>query len=106
MTPHPSRSSHAFYTDKQYSNKLFTFLHPISTVDDKTVLCVLGSLGAGRHKLADTSTQAAALKWLVAVLEWLDSHARRTLSKMYAVLWNHLAIESLRCVVMLCLYTY
>lgn len=82
--------------DKQCSNKLFTFLHPITTVNENTIISILGSLGASRHKLADTTTQAAGLKWLVAVLEWIDSTARRTLGNMYAVLWNHLGIETLR----------
>ncbi|TIA89283.1 hypothetical protein E3P81_02993 [Wallemia ichthyophaga] len=82
--------------NKQCSNKLFTFLHPITTVNENTIISILGSLGASRHKLADTTTQAAGLKWLVAVLEWIDSTARRTLGNMYAVLWNHLGIETLR----------
>lgn len=68
-------------------------LYPLESVSSKLVTQIVCCLGTAGNK-PSPATQSLLLRWLVLVFDFLDERAH--LSKLYAVLFNHLTISSLR----------
>ena len=68
-------------------------LYPLERVPSKLVTQIVCSLGTAGNK-PSPATQSLLLRWLILVFDFLDERAH--LSKLYAVLFNHLTISSLR----------
>ncbi|PYH48188.1 Mis6 domain protein [Aspergillus saccharolyticus JOP 1030-1] len=68
-------------------------LYPQERISSKTVTQVVCCLGPAKTK-PSPATQALLLRWLILVYDFLDD--RSHLAKLYAVLFNHLDMLSLR----------
>ncbi|KAL6236015.1 hypothetical protein BDW75DRAFT_239619 [Aspergillus navahoensis] len=68
-------------------------LYPSERVTSKLITQVVCCLGPTKNK-PSPATQALLLRWLILVYDFLDD--RSHLSKLYAVLFNHLDMISLR----------
>ena len=81
------------HLDQASTQSLIKNLFPVGRVPDAVVIKVVGSLGHGRVQPSFTA-QAALLKWLVMVYDFLDN--QRVLSKLYSVLFNLLDTIAIR----------
>ncbi|KAB8269879.1 Mis6 domain protein [Aspergillus minisclerotigenes] len=68
-------------------------LYPVESVPSSLVTQIVGCLGPNKNK-PSPATQSLLLRWLIMVHEFLAD--RSHLSKLYAVLFNHLDMISLR----------
>ncbi|KAL4927472.1 Mis6 domain protein [Aspergillus undulatus] len=68
-------------------------LYPSERIADKLITQVVCCLGPTKNK-PSPATQALLLRWLILVYDFLEN--RSHLSKLYAVLFNHLDMISLR----------
>ncbi|KAL3458684.1 Mis6-domain-containing protein [Aspergillus heterothallicus] len=68
-------------------------LYPSERIDSKLITQIVCCLGPTKNK-PSPATQALLLRWLILVYDFLDDRAH--LSKLYAVLFNHLDMLSLR----------
>lgn len=81
--------------DQATINALIKNLYPKEKVPDVVVVNIVASLGHGNAKPSH-SVQAALLKWLIMAYGILEN--QRTLSQLYAVLFNLLDTLALRLV--------
>ncbi|KAL1633601.1 hypothetical protein SLS56_002749 [Neofusicoccum ribis] len=79
--------------DQTSLTNLVKNLYPADRVSSDLVVTIIGALGQGQTK-PSAATQAALLKWIIAVIDVLDDAT--VLSKLYGVLFNLLDTMSLR----------
>ncbi|EOD51016.1 putative mis6 domain protein [Neofusicoccum parvum UCRNP2] len=79
--------------DQTSLTNLVKNLYPADSVSSDLVVTIIGALGQGQTK-PSAATQAALLKWIIAVIDVLDDAT--VLSKLYGVLFNLLDTMSLR----------
>ncbi|KAL4793449.1 Mis6-domain-containing protein [Aspergillus venezuelensis] len=85
-----TRSNHL---DQGTITTLIKNLYPSERIADKLITQVVCCLGPTKNK-PSPATQALLLRWLILVYDFLEN--RSHLSKLYAVLFNHLDMISLR----------
>ncbi|KAL1999306.1 hypothetical protein VTN02DRAFT_4714 [Thermoascus thermophilus] len=81
------------HLDQTTITTLVKNLYPVEKVSSSIVTKVVGCLGPSKGK-PSPATQALLLRWLILIYELLDDASH--LSKLYAVLFNHLDMISLR----------
>ncbi|KAF7158028.1 hypothetical protein CNMCM5623_002540 [Aspergillus felis] len=81
------------YLDQGTITTLIKNLYPIDRVSSKVITQVVSCLGPSKNK-PSPATQASLLRWLILVYEFCED--RSHLTKLYAVLFNHLDMISLR----------
>lgn len=81
------------HLDQGTITTLIKNLYPIDRVSSKVVTQVVCCLGPSKNK-PSPATQASLLRWLILVHEFCED--RSHLTKLYAVLFNHLDMISLR----------
>ncbi|GFF35734.1 hypothetical protein IFM58399_04310 [Aspergillus lentulus] len=81
------------YLDQGTITTLIRNLYPTDRISSKVVTQVVCSLGPSKNK-PSPATQASLLRWLILVYEFCED--RSHLTKLYAVLFNHLDMISLR----------
>src|SRR5699024_5363900 len=79
--------------DQGTTTTLIKNLYPLERVPSKLVTQIVCCLGTASNK-PSPATQSLLLRWLILVYDFLDDRAH--LLKLYAVLFNCLAISSLR----------
>jgi centromere protein I len=79
--------------DQSTTTTLIKNLYPAGRVPTDAVVSAVASLGHAKRK-PSLSTQAALLRWLVAVHEVLEDHS--ILLRFYAILFNLLDMISIR----------
>ncbi|EAA58129.1 hypothetical protein AN6600.2 [Aspergillus nidulans FGSC A4] len=79
--------------DQGTTTILIKNLYPSERIASKLITQVVCCLGPTKNK-PSPATQALLLRWLILVYEFIDD--RSHLSKLYAVLFNHLDMISLR----------
>jgi centromere protein I len=81
------------HLDQGTITTLIKNLYPIDRISSKVVTQVVCCLGPSKDK-PSPATQASLLRWLILVYEFCED--RSHLAKLYAVLFNHLDMISLR----------
>jgi centromere protein I len=81
------------HLDQGTITTLIKNLYPIDRISSKVVTQVVCCLGPSKNK-PSPATQASLLRWLILVYEFCED--RSHLAKLYAVLFNHLDMISLR----------
>jgi len=79
--------------DQSTTTTLIKNLYPAGRVPAEAVYSIVASLGHAKTK-PSSSTQAALLRWLLAVHEVLEDHS--ILARFYAVLFNLLDMITIR----------
>ncbi|GIC88600.1 Mis6 domain protein [Aspergillus udagawae] len=81
------------YLDQGTITTLIKNLFPIDRISSKVITQVVCCLGPSKNK-PSPATQASLLRWLILVYEFCEDRSHFT--KLYAVLFNHLDMISLR----------
>jgi centromere protein I len=79
--------------DQSTTTTLIKNLYPANRVPANVVVSIIGCLGHKKEK-PSASTQAALVRWLVAIHEVLEDHS--IVLRFYAVLFNLLDMITIR----------